>query len=414
MRHFVIAAALLTFACGVSPQETEKEKTASASARIIEGVASTVDQDSVVLIVIGGRGGCTGTLVAPNLVLTARHCVTETDGGALCRTDGTPYEGGGLGSNYPASSLLVYKGQLAGSMESDPSKASAKGKQLFVESTSTYCDADVAFILLDRNVSAPVSPIRLSEGAREGETVTAVGWGLTEDGRTPAKRLQRTGIKVEAVGPLSWDSATRIGLAKSEFMIGEGICSGDSGGPAFASTGAVVGVVSRGGNGEQGGGADSCIGADTIGIYTHLANKRTLVERAFKASGYQVRDEGTPPGLVSGEACVENVDCSSNTCVSKVCRTPCTDDSQCEVEEKCTPKGELSICLPAPKVEAPAAEPATEDPGAAPQPMTTTTTTTTTCSASAVGSSGSSSSVFALATLAALAIGSSARRRRRR
>lgn len=403
MRHFVIAAALLTFACGVTPQDGEKEKTAAASAPIIDGTASTAEQDSVVLIVIGGRGGCTGTLVAPNLVLTARHCVTETDGGALCKTDGTPYDGGGLGSNYPASSLLVYKGQLAGSLEGDPSKASAKGKQLIVESTSTYCDADVAFILLDRNVSAPVAPIRLREGAREGETVTAVGWGLTEDGRSPAKRLQRTGIKVEAVGPLSWDSATDIGLAKSEFMIGEGICSGDSGGPAFASTGAVVGVVSRGGNGERGGGADSCIGSSTIGIYTHLANKRTLVERAFKASGYQVRDEGTPPGLVAGEACVENVDCSSNTCVSKVCRTPCTDDSQCEAEETCATKGELQICLPAPKTEAPAAEP--EAPAtASAAPTMTTTTTTTGCAASPFGAAGAGGSAFAALGVAALAV----------
>jgi hypothetical protein len=329
--------------------------------------------------------------------------VTETDGGALCKTDGTPYEGGRLGSNYSASSLLVYKGQLASAMADEPSKASAKGKQLFVESTSTYCDADVAFILLDRNVSAPVAPIRLGEGAREGETVTAVGWGLTEDGRTPPKRLQRTGIEVEAVGPFSWDSATKIGLAKSEFMIGEGICSGDSGGPAFASTGAVVGVVSRGGNGEQGGGADSCVGSNTIGIYTHLGNKRTLVDRAFKASGYQVRSEGTPPGVVAGESCTANVDCSSNTCVSKVCRTPCTEDTGCDTEEKCTPKGELSICLPAPNVVAPVAEGGDENAAAAPAQGSTTTTTTTTCASAPLRSTGGSGAPLALAAAVGLA-----------
>src|SRR5688500_7341829 len=131
MRRIVIAAALLAAACGPSPQDSEK--TATKSAAIIDGTASSVDQDSVVLITIGARGGCTGTLVAPNLVLTARHCVTETDGGALCKTDGTAYEGGGLGSNYPASALLVYKGQLAAAMADDPTKAHAKGKQLFVE-----------------------------------------------------------------------------------------------------------------------------------------------------------------------------------------------------------------------------------------------------------------------------------------
>ena len=45
------------------------------------------------------------------------------------------------------------------------------------------------------------------------------------------------------------DDAT--GLGAHEFMIGEGICSGDSGGPAFVqTTRAVIGVVSRGGNGR--------------------------------------------------------------------------------------------------------------------------------------------------------------------
>lgn len=410
MREVVMGAALAAVACGVSPQDAEKTSVASSS--IIGGTASGVDHDSVVLISIGGRGGCTGTLVAPNLVLTARHCVTETDGGALCKTDGTPYDGGMLGTNYPASALAIYKGQLASATADDPSKAAAKGKQVIAESTTTYCDSDVAFILLDRTVSAPVAPIRLREGAREGESVTAVGWGLTEDGRLPSKRLERKGIRVERIGPFSFDTATKIGLAKSEFMIGEGICSGDSGGPAFASTGAVVGVVSRGGNGEQSSGADSCIGSNTIGIYTHLANKRTLVDRAFKASGYQVRDEGTPPGKIAGQACAENVDCSSNTCVSKVCRTPCTDDAACEPDETCTPKGELSICLPTPKAEAPAEEAGEPgaDPNAAAAPKSTTTTTTT-CAAAPPGStSGSPCSFITLVGLAALA---AARKRRR-
>jgi MYXO-CTERM domain-containing protein len=400
MRKLVIAFALLAVACGVSPQHAD-EKAAAKSSSIIDGTASSIDQDSVLLITIAGRGGCTGTLVAPNLVLTARHCVTQTSGGAVCKTDGTAYDGGELGSNFSVGSLLVYKGQLASAMADDPSKASAKGKQLFVETTSTYCDSDVAFILLDRNVSAPVAPIRLTEGAREGELVTAVGWGLTEEGRLPSKRLQRAGIKVEGVGPLSWDSSTDIGLAKSEFMTGEGTCSGDSGGPAFASTGAVVGVVSRGGNGEEGGGVDSCLGANTIGIYTHLAHKRTLVDRAFKASGYQVRDEGTPPGLIAGEACVENVDCSSNTCVSKVCRTPCTEDTECEAEEKCTPKGELMICMPAPADAPPAEEGGEDTAAAAPAQGATTKTTTTTCAAAPGGASGGISGLaFALAAAA--------------
>lgn len=412
MRHLGIGLALTLIAataatgCSSGPAGEGAEE---QSAPIIDGTSSSTDHDSVMLIVIRGRGACTGTLVAPNLVLTARHCVTQTDGGALCKVDGTPYDGGRLYSNYAPSDLLVYRGQLAVATASDPTKASAKGKQLIVENTSTYCDSDVAFILLDRAVSAPVAPMRLREGARDGEYVTAVGWGLTEDGRAPSKRLMREDIRVEAVGPYTFDEQTRIGLARSEFMIGEGICSGDSGGPAFASSGAVVGVVSRGGNGEQGGGAaDSCIGSSTIGIYTHLANKTALVERAFKLSGFAPRDEGTPPGKVAGESCFENVDCSSNTCVSRVCRTPCKDDSACEVGEKCTAKGDLEICLPEPKKEAPAEETSDDANAAAPSPSTTTTTTTSGCSATPSGFGPNATFCGAIA----LALAAARRRRR--
>ena len=395
-----------TVGCGV---EASDERAASQAAPIIDGTASGTDHDSVMFIMIKGKGACTGTLVAPNLVLTARHCVTETDAGALCKVDGTPYDGGRLYSNFAASDLLVCKGQLAVQLSGEASRADAKGKQIITESTSTYCDSDVAFILLDRAVSAPVAPIRLKEGAREGESITAVGWGLTEDGRTPSKRLEREGIRVEAVGPYTFDERTKIGLAKSEFLIGEGICSGDSGGPAFASTGAVVGVVSRGGNGEQASGAASCIGSNTIGIYTHLANKKALVEKAFKLAGFAPRDEGTPPGKVAGESCTENVDCSSNTCVSKVCRTPCTDDSACESGETCTTKGDLQICLPEPKQEKPAQEPGDDANAAAPS-STTTKTTQSGCSAAPVGAR-SSASLGAL--LLGVAVALRVRRRRR-
>ena len=372
----LLALGMAAVGCGTSAEVAgDADPTERGVSAIINGTASGVEHDSVVLISIAGQGGCTGTLVAPNLVLTARHCVTQTDGGAICKVDGTAYQGGELYSDFPASSLYVYTGQLASAVASSPTKAAARGKQIIAEDTDVYCDKDVAFLLLDRKITTmPIAPMRLGEGAREGEKITAVGWGLTEDGTTPTKRLMRENILVHAVGPVAYDSSD-IGLGASEFLIGEGICSGDSGGPAFASTGAVVGVVSRGGNGEKGGGADSCVGRDTLGIYTHLGEKKALVDRAFSAAGATPRDEGTPPGKIAGESCEENVDCSSNTCVSSTCRTPCSEDAECEPGDVCTTKGDLKICLPEVKEEKPAPEPEPTETAAAPAPTVTTTTT---------------------------------------
>jgi secreted trypsin-like serine protease len=73
----------------------------------------------------------------------------------------------------------------------------------------------------------------------------------------------------------------------NEFVVGEAICSGDSGGPALSEQGAVIGVVSNGGNGnfdpdrpELG-----CIGPDTTNTYTRLAPFDELIAEAFELAG---------------------------------------------------------------------------------------------------------------------------------
>ena len=50
-------------------------------------------------------------------------------------------------------------------------------------------------------------------------------------------------------------------------------CSGDSGSPALASSGAVVGVASRAGNGQPrdpNNAASTCLGATAHAVYTEL------------------------------------------------------------------------------------------------------------------------------------------------
>jgi MYXO-CTERM domain-containing protein len=411
--------------CTTGAQDAEnvlEERNGAQASPIIEGTTDGPEHDSVLLLALYKGGGfygvCTGTLVAPNLVLTARHCVTDSERSALCRSDGTPYQGGKLNADFAASDIYAYTGTSAAASATNKAAAAARGKALVVEKAkTTYCDGDVAFILLDKPVNAPVAPMRLREGAREGETITAVGWGLTETGRTPQKRLKRGGVRVEAVGPLVLDSQTRIGLAASEFLVGESFCSGDSGGPAFASTGAVVGVVSRGGGGEknESNPASTCIGQYVANTYTHVATKQQLVNEAFRASGYSPRDEGTPPGLSAGASCKENVDCSSNVCNSGKCFTRCTDATACGAEEECKPQktgSDIQICVAKPKARGDAVAPP-EAPAPPPAPKTTTTTTTG-CSASPAAPSAPSHAFAGLLVVAAVVASRVASRVRRR
>src|SRR5215207_6280492 len=54
----------------------EPETLAATELAIVGGTTSTTEQDGAVLISEDGIRSCTGTLIAPNLVLTARHCVS--------------------------------------------------------------------------------------------------------------------------------------------------------------------------------------------------------------------------------------------------------------------------------------------------------------------------------------------------
>ena len=420
VRAVVSAACLgsvLALASGCSsgsPSAGSTELVANDSARIIDGTASTSDQDAVVLLAMrpGGalRGTCTGTMVAPNLVLTARHCVADTDRGALCSESGRAIQEGAVRSDYDAGDLFVYTGVDGIKNISDPNRAAARGKQVVHENVSTLCNADIAFIVLDRSVQGRIAPLRLKGAAREGETVTAIGWGLTEAGGLPTKRLQRTDVAVLGVGPVTLDAANDIGLGASEFVVGESFCSGDSGGPSFSSKGAVIGVVSRGGGGgeDPANEAANCVGNRVINFYTHLTGKAALVAQAFKLAGAEPRTEGDAPGVGVGEACKANLDCSSDACVKGKCERRCDDGTKCASAEICTPYEDKKICTPAPDEAPPPAADAEPVAAAAPKSITTTTTTEG-CSASPSGSS-TGTLGFALA-LGAVAI--AARRRRR-
>src|SRR5262249_33249130 len=146
------AAALMALAACQDGARPEHEPTGAQASAIIDGVADGQEHDSVVLISIHapeGIGACTGTMVAPNLVLTARHCVSETDEGSACKADGTAYSGAAIKSDIASKDLLVYTGRRAIAGVENAGEAAARGKAVFVETTSVLCDRDVAFILLD-------------------------------------------------------------------------------------------------------------------------------------------------------------------------------------------------------------------------------------------------------------------------
>src|SRR5664280_2851838 len=89
----VVFASLLILAPLMACSESRFDLTASNRQDVLYGKISGPEDDAVVKLesvaASGTMWGCTGTLVAPNLVLTARHCIANfVDGRWTCDANG--------------------------------------------------------------------------------------------------------------------------------------------------------------------------------------------------------------------------------------------------------------------------------------------------------------------------------------
>ena len=207
---------------------------------------------------------------------------------SACASDGTAASGGAVYADYDPNEIYVFAGvqrPTSGSLAA----LSQRGSEIIDDGSTTLCNHDLALVLLDRALpGAKTAPVRLEGGPRADETVRVVGWGVTDKSPNPPTRQQRGGVKVLAVGPAEH-------LGPSEFKLGESGCAGDSGGPAFAeSTGAVLGVLSRGGNGGGATPGDSAACLDAENVFTSASAFKDLILGAYAKAGQDPWREGEP------------------------------------------------------------------------------------------------------------------------
>lgn len=207
---FLIAGTTLMALLGsTAPVATAAEPSTDVQPMIIGGQNAQSGPWAARLFA-NGRQTCTSTIIAPQYILTAKHCVA----------------GGGT---------FTFR---IGSLDQTTGGIMATGSTV-----TRHASADIAIVRLTAPVNATYSPLGTTSNVAVGQTVQVYGWGATSrcgaEINCQSRYLKVANVRVTSVACRDYNGGVAVCASRVDGIT----AGGDSGGPMFGG-GRQVGVAS--------------------------------------------------------------------------------------------------------------------------------------------------------------------------
>lgn len=228
-----VLVGLVLSACGAATSESDVEivggsnvGAAQRDPRLFSTVALSNKEK-----IAKGSSFCSGTLIAPRVVMTAAHCLVDENN--------KPLDTGEV--------LVVFGNKVNAKAHTRKALRSIAHPQyrarLAVEPSPQQAPNDIGLVFLDAPAPQGFAPVALASAAAPAlQKLRLAGFGVTK-----SRYLNDTG-SLRQVDVTVVDTQ-RIAQRIITEELGKGACAGDSGGPAYVQMGgrwAVAGVTSSG------------------------------------------------------------------------------------------------------------------------------------------------------------------------